>query len=113
MDERQRKLGSVLEFVRSVTDENGPCDQTRLQRGVYLVQKLGGIPLGYDFVLYKAGPFSSELEEDAAVLLTRDHLEWERTDGEGVGFVLGGEAPPQDSQDRNAIIDGSVENLGC
>lgn len=104
MDDR-RRLGSILEFVRSVTDENGPCDQTRLQRGAYLIQTLGGISLGYDFVLYKAGPFSPELEEDVAHLLTRNSLEWARTDGEGAGFILGEEAPSRDSSDRDAVID--------
>jgi uncharacterized protein YwgA len=48
------------------------CGETHLQKSAYLLQELEGVPLEFDFILYKHGPFSFDL---------RDRLTELRADG--------------------------------
>jgi hypothetical protein len=42
--------------------------ETHLQKAAFLLQEALGVPLGYDFTLYKHGPFSFELRDDVHAL---------------------------------------------
>lgn len=55
--------------------------ETHLQKAAFLLQEALGVPLGYDFTLYKHGPFSFDLRDDIHAL---------RADG-----ILGLEPRPQ------------------
>jgi uncharacterized protein YwgA len=49
------------EFVR---EHDSWCGETHVQKAAYILQDLLGVDLGYDFVLYKHGPFSFELRDE-------------------------------------------------
>lgn len=42
--------------------------ETHLQKAAFLLQEALGVPLGYDFTLYKHGPFSFDLRDDIHAL---------------------------------------------
>jgi uncharacterized protein YwgA len=62
--ERLKRSAVILSLIDSVQENNSWCGETHIQKTVYFLQELLGVPLGYDFILYKHGPFSFELNEE-------------------------------------------------
>lgn len=59
--QRAAVLASLLKHL----DEKGSwCGETHLQKATYFLQGLLEVPLGYDFILYKHGPFSFDLSDE-------------------------------------------------
>jgi uncharacterized protein YwgA len=44
------------------------CGETHLQKATYFLQELQKVPVGYEFILYKHGPFSFELRDDLTAM---------------------------------------------
>jgi len=44
------------------------CGETHLQKALYLAQELLEVPTGFDFILYKHGPFSFDLRDELSTL---------------------------------------------
>jgi len=44
------------------------CSETHIQKSTYVAQELGGVPLGFNFILYKHGPFSFDLRDEVTSL---------------------------------------------
>lgn len=44
------------------------CGETHVQKSTFLAQQLAGVPLGFDFILYKHGPFSFDLRDELTSL---------------------------------------------
>ena len=69
------RLG-INAIVLSLTDDlktaGSWCGETHLQKPVYLLQELTRVPLGFDFILYKHGPFSFDLR-DALTAMRADY----------------------------------------
>ena len=69
------RLGRIA-IVLSLTDElktaGSWCGETHLQKAVYLLQELTHVPLDFDFILYKHGPFSFDLR-DALTAMRADY----------------------------------------
>ena len=63
--------------------------ETHMQKSVMFLQKLLDVPLGYQFVLYKHGPFSFDLRSELAVMRARLQLDVEPHLGYGPSFTLG------------------------
>jgi hypothetical protein len=51
------------------------CGETHLQKAMYVLQALLGAETGYDFILYKHGPFSFELRDDLSLMRADGLLE--------------------------------------
>ena len=67
-------LGNLVSRLRSV--ENW-CGETHLQKTVYFLQEGCRLTMGYDFVLYKHGPYSFDLRLDISRLVGRRMLRQE------------------------------------
>jgi hypothetical protein len=56
---------AVLVGLARRLDENGSWSgETHLQKAAFLLNELVHVPFGFDFILYKHGPFSFELREE-------------------------------------------------
>jgi hypothetical protein len=58
------KRALIIALLERMTERGSWCGETHIQKGVYVCQEGLGVPLGYDFILYKHGPFSFDLRED-------------------------------------------------
>ena len=58
----------VAELIKALHQANSWCGETHIQKAVYLLQNFGKINMGYEFVLYKHGPYSFDLATDMASL---------------------------------------------
>lgn len=54
----------LLSLVEKMKDNGSWCGETHIQKSVYFLQELLGVPLGFDYILYKHGPFSFELRDE-------------------------------------------------
>jgi hypothetical protein len=72
--ERASVLLALVEALRSRGNQAGP---THLQKSVYCLQELLGVPLGLRFILYKHGPFSFDLRRDVGGMFADSILTWE------------------------------------
>src|ERR1044071_9771598 len=42
--------------------------ETHMQKATYFLQEIMGVPLAFDFILYKHGPFSFELRDELTAM---------------------------------------------
>jgi len=59
--ERSALMSTLVQEMRR---SGSWCGETHLQKAAYLLQSFLGVPLGYEFMLYKHGPFSFELRDE-------------------------------------------------
>ncbi len=64
----------VAEIVRGMRAKGGWAGETHLQKTLYFIQEMLQVPCGYDYVLYKHGPYSFDLHDDLARMLTNSIL---------------------------------------
>lgn len=56
---------AVIGRLRDNLQERGSwCGETHIQKAAFFLQSAAEVPLGYNFILYKHGPFSFDLRED-------------------------------------------------
>jgi len=58
----------VLALCDEMKTKGSWCGETHLQKAVYFLQELAGVPTGFEFVLYKHGMFSFDLREELAAM---------------------------------------------
>src|SRR6266511_361901 len=73
MNDLQRSA-VIASLVRAFRAEDLFCGETHVQKSVFLLQGLLGVDLGFDFILYKYGPFSFELQNHLTKMRADDML---------------------------------------
>jgi hypothetical protein len=69
------KRAAVLADLTQRLEQQGSwCGETHIQKATYLAQALAGIPTGFEFILYKHGPFSFDLSDELDVLQAQEIL---------------------------------------
>jgi hypothetical protein len=86
--ERLQKAAILTELADRLRREGSWCGHTHMQKATYFLQDVLGVPTGYEFILYKHGPYSFDLSEDLAgfradYLIEFDH----KSPGYGPGLV--------------------------
>src|SRR5260370_41172711 len=62
--ERLRRAAIVTQLVTKLRAAGSWCGETHIQKAVYLMQDLLDVPMEYQFILYKHGPFSFDLSDE-------------------------------------------------
>ena len=79
----------ISRLVRTMRQKGSWAGETHIQKCVMFLQELLGIRMGYDFILYKYGPFSFELRSDLVQMRARLMLDIEPRIEYGPSFTLG------------------------
>ena len=66
--ERLRKAALLTRLVQKLHEHGSWCGETHIQKATYFLQTLTGVPLEFDFILYKHGPFSFDLRDELTAL---------------------------------------------
>lgn len=69
---RLKRSVIILSLVESLLQEDSWCGETHIQKATYFLQELLQVRLGFDFILYKHGPFSFDLS-DELMAMRADH----------------------------------------
>lgn len=62
--DRLKKSALVMALAENLRKKGSWCGETHLQKATYFLQELHKVPTGFDFILYKHGPFSFELRDE-------------------------------------------------
>ena len=79
----------VVETVRQLRSHQSWAGETHVQKSLFFLQNLLGVPLSYQFVLYKHGPYSFDLHHDIGRMRAYDFLRLEARAPYGPSFVPG------------------------
>lgn len=65
---RLQRAAVLLELADQLNARGSWCGETHLQKAMYFLQEMFDVPTGYDFILYKHGPFSFELRDELTAM---------------------------------------------
>lgn len=74
---RDETRALLLSFASLFRARGSWCGETHLQKALYFLKALAGVPLPFDFVLWKHGPYSFDLHDELAELLGYGLLAYE------------------------------------
>lgn len=75
----------ISELARRLHEDSPWFGKTALQKIVYLLQELGGVPAGYEYRLHTHGPFAARIHADLDQLETFRAVTLKYVSGEGFG----------------------------
>ena len=56
-----QRVAVLAKLIQALHKFHSWCGETHIQKAVYFLQNTGQVPLGYDYILYKHGPYSFDL----------------------------------------------------
>lgn len=75
--ERLERAAVIAELIKTLHEHESWCGETHVQKSMYLLQELTGHGIGFDFILYKHGPFSFDLRDELTAMRADFLLELE------------------------------------
>jgi uncharacterized protein YwgA len=114
MDAYERK-GVVLDLIDRLDRGGSWCGETHIQKSVYFLQEMLGVPLDFNTIFYKHGPYSFELADELTALIANDCLLVEVRDPYGASlrpipkavqlYRTFGEGPCRHATDAQFVVD--------
>lgn len=65
---RMQRAAVLLMLLDEMKTRGSWCGETHLQKATYFLQELLRVPLGFQFILYKHGPYSFDLNDEITAL---------------------------------------------
>ncbi len=65
---RLQKVSIVIDLIKKLREKGSWCGETHIQKAIYFLQELTGVPLEFEFILYKHGPFSFDLRDELTAM---------------------------------------------
>ena len=65
---RLQRAAVLLALVEKLKDRGDWCGETHIQKTTYFLQQLMNVPLEFEFILYKHGPFSFDLSDEITAM---------------------------------------------
>lgn len=65
---RMQRAAILLQVLEALRSNNSWCGETSLQKTCYLLQEMLEVPLDFEFILYKHGPYSFGLTDELTAL---------------------------------------------
>ncbi len=65
---RLERAAVITALIESLDERGSWCGETHVQKTTYLLQELLGSGLGFEFVLYRHGPFSFDLRDELTAM---------------------------------------------
>jgi uncharacterized protein YwgA len=53
----------LISLINKLREQDSWCGETHVQKSTYILKEFLRVPLSFDFILYKHGPFSFELQD--------------------------------------------------
>jgi hypothetical protein len=69
-----QKAAVLARLVDRLRSEGSWAGETHIQKAAFFLQELLGVPLGFNFILYKHGPFSFDLRDELSSMRADDIL---------------------------------------
>jgi hypothetical protein len=82
----------VFRLAEALKARGSWAGETHIQKAVYFLQELLGVPTGFEFILYKHGPFSFDLRATLTFMEAEDLIAWQPRNPYGPTLVRGTDA---------------------
>lgn len=87
--QRTEEWALIAKLVGSMKEKNQWAGETHIQKALYFLKTMLGVPCSYNFVLYKHGPYSFDLHDDLGKMRAHLVLDLEPRRPYGPSFRLG------------------------
>ena len=84
----RKRLKFIAYMLKALKGRRSWCSLLHIQKSCYIAQEMLDIDLGYDFVPYKYGPYSFDLQDDVSLALNRFILRAQQRPGYGHSYGL-------------------------
>jgi len=81
--DRLRKAALLTRLIEQLRQKGSWCGETHVQKATLFLQDLMRVPLGFEFILYKHGPFSFDLRSELTSLRADELVKLEPQSGYG------------------------------
>jgi uncharacterized protein YwgA len=86
--DRLQRAAILTELMDQLRANGSWCGETHVQKAVYFLQEVLGVPTGFQYILYMYGPYSFDLTADLTALRADFLMEFNhRSPGYGPGLV--------------------------
>lgn len=68
MMKRLQREAVLLSLIKELKSNGSWCGETHIQKATYFLQELLRVPMGFEFILYKHGPFSFDLSDEITAM---------------------------------------------
>lgn len=83
----------LINLLETLAKRGSWCGETHIQKAVFLLQEVAAVKTGFEFILYKHGPFSFDLRDALSELSAEGLIEYVvRDPNYGPSVVVAGEA---------------------
>ncbi len=62
--DRLKRAALLTQLIEQLRTAGSWCGETHVQKAALFLQELMGVPFGFEFILYKHGPFSFDLRDE-------------------------------------------------
>jgi hypothetical protein len=69
------KKSLILSFIEKMRERGSWCGETHIQKAIYFLQYMAGVPMDFQFILYKHGPFSFDFRDELTAMFGDGLLE--------------------------------------
>jgi hypothetical protein len=73
---RLKRDAILLSLVEALRHHGSWCGEKHIQKATYFLQELLGVPLEFEFILYKHGPFSFDLRDEITAMRADEILQY-------------------------------------
>jgi uncharacterized protein YwgA len=87
--DRIQRASVLLALNEQLRAAGSWAGETHMQKATYFLQHLMGVPLAFDFILYKHGPFSFDLRDELTAMRAQGFLQLEPQYPYGPTLVAG------------------------
>lgn len=64
----KQKMAVISQLVESLQEHGSWCGETHIQKATYCLQEVTIVPMEFNFILYKHGPFSFDLRDELTAM---------------------------------------------
>ena len=65
---RFQRAAVILALLDALKERGSWCGETHLQKAIYFLQEMCGVPMGFKHVLYRFGPYSFDFSDEITAL---------------------------------------------
>lgn len=77
MMKRLQREAVLLSLIKAMRSRGSWCGETHIQKATYFLQELLEVPMGFEFILYKHGPFSFDLSDEITAMRANALLQYQ------------------------------------
>jgi hypothetical protein len=75
--DRLARAAVIARLIEQLRERGSWCGETHVQKATLFLQKLGSVPLEFEFIMYKHGPFSFDLRSELTSMRADELLKLE------------------------------------